>query len=219
MQYGINHWQPWIYASVSILVLSLVGLLGILLVPIVNRVMYNHLLQFLVAMAAGSLAGDALLHLLPMALGLHGHHDGNALNVTTNHSDHEHHEHDHREEDHTVVIWKCLVCFGGIYAFFLIERLMGIFREYKRRKEGSIVTTTTVREKSDGANNHRTHDHCHTHVVGFKLSGTTANQCVVVCDSEHDKNGLFKNYHFNLAIVSLKRKNVYMLNCGCQLFV
>lgn len=55
--YSIFHWQPWVYASCAILVLSLVGLLGILLVPIVNRVLYNHLLQFLVATAAGSLAG------------------------------------------------------------------------------------------------------------------------------------------------------------------
>ena len=49
----------------AVTVISLVGLLGVAVVPIMQRVFYNHLLQFLVALAVGSLVGDALLHLLP----------------------------------------------------------------------------------------------------------------------------------------------------------
>ncbi len=55
----------WAYALLAVTVISLVGLLGVAVVPVMQRVFYNHLLQFLVAMAVGSLIGDALLHLLP----------------------------------------------------------------------------------------------------------------------------------------------------------
>ncbi|OQV21774.1 putative Zinc transporter ZIP10 [Hypsibius exemplaris] len=199
---SIYDWRPWVYASCSILVLSLVGLLGILLVPIVNRVLYNHLLQFLVAMAAGALSGDALMHLLPEALGLHSHayectqnastlehdHHDHVAHNESSHSDHLAHEHEHNHDAFkTIVVWRSCVCFAGIYVFFLIERLMGIFREYKRRKEAEAETPS----KKDLPKHQ--HDHCHSHVVGFKLSGTSANQCVMPCDAAAEQNGVNGN--------------------------
>ena len=55
----------WGYATLSVTILSLVGLLSVAIIPIMQKVFYNHLLQFLVALAVGSLTGDALLHLIP----------------------------------------------------------------------------------------------------------------------------------------------------------
>jgi hypothetical protein len=55
----------WLYATLSIMVVSLCGLLGVAVIPVMQRVFYQQLLQFLVALAVGTLCGDALLHLLP----------------------------------------------------------------------------------------------------------------------------------------------------------
>lgn len=58
----------WLEASISILIMSIAGLLCAAIVPILNRTKGDELLHFLVAVAAGTLAGDALIHLLPQAL-------------------------------------------------------------------------------------------------------------------------------------------------------
>jgi hypothetical protein len=53
------------YASLSVLIISVIGLLGVAMVPMVQRTCYQYFLRFLVALAVGCMAGDALLHLLP----------------------------------------------------------------------------------------------------------------------------------------------------------
>ena len=55
----------WGFSVLSCLVISAVGLLAVAIIPVMHKVIYNHLLQFLVALAIGSLTGDAVLHLLP----------------------------------------------------------------------------------------------------------------------------------------------------------
>jgi len=55
----------WGFSLLSCLVISAVGLVAVAIIPVMHRVIYNHMLQFLVALAIGSLTGDAVLHLLP----------------------------------------------------------------------------------------------------------------------------------------------------------
>lgn len=55
----------WVWGFVSITIISLLSLLGVVLVPILNQSCFKFLLTFLVALAVGTLSGDALLHLLP----------------------------------------------------------------------------------------------------------------------------------------------------------
>ena len=62
-----QNYQTWLAACGSILAISLCGVFGVMVIPIMQKVFYQHLIQFLIALAVGTLAGDALLHLLPHA--------------------------------------------------------------------------------------------------------------------------------------------------------
>lgn len=55
----------WVGGFVSITIISLLSLLGIVLIPLMGKVFFKFLLSFLVALAVGTLSGDALLHLIP----------------------------------------------------------------------------------------------------------------------------------------------------------
>ncbi len=56
----------WIYALVSVLIVSMVSLIGVFTLSM-NRKMLTKTLFFLVSFSAGALLGDAFIHLLPEA--------------------------------------------------------------------------------------------------------------------------------------------------------
>jgi len=55
----------WGFSLLACVIIGVVGLVAVAIIPVMPKVFYNHLLQFLVALAIGALAGDAILHLLP----------------------------------------------------------------------------------------------------------------------------------------------------------
>lgn len=109
----------WIWSTVAVVIISAVGLLGVAVVPLVNKTYYNDVIQFLVALAVGCLTGDAFLHLLPHAIsGSHGHEEGSG---------------DEASEERIAVL-KGLLGLGGIYFFFLAEKLVSTISEYRTEK-------------------------------------------------------------------------------------
>ncbi len=66
----IRDYRLWLSACVSILIISLCGIFGVMVIPLMQKVFYQHLIQFLVALAIGSMLGDAFLHLIPHAFSI-----------------------------------------------------------------------------------------------------------------------------------------------------
>ena len=55
----------WGYGFAAVTIISLTSLVGVATIPFLGKKLYKKILAFLVALAVGTLAGDALLHLLP----------------------------------------------------------------------------------------------------------------------------------------------------------
>ncbi|XP_067687132.1 zinc transporter ZIP6-like [Haliotis asinina] len=148
--------KVWGSSILAVLFISLVGLGCVVIIPVMRRVSYNYVLQFLVAVAVGALTGDALLHLLPHAMtgDIHDNHEGT-------HEDSHHSEH---FDYHSNSLWMGLCGMGGLITFFTMERLLRIFMERrtktKKKKASSAPSASTEKSTTDAADS----------VVGVKLS-------------------------------------------------
>jgi len=47
----------WLFSSLSVIAIALCEVFAVLVVPIMQRVFYQHIIQFLIALAIGSLLG------------------------------------------------------------------------------------------------------------------------------------------------------------------
>lgn len=106
--------DAYLYGTLSVFVVSLCAVIGGCMLPILGDDRKDMVFGLLIAMAVSTLTGDALIHLIPMATGLHVHegpHDHGA-----------HGGHDHGAHDHDLsYIWKTFTTLMSIYAFFLLE--------------------------------------------------------------------------------------------------
>jgi zinc transporter 7 len=106
-----------LYATGSTLLISIAPFVILFFIPISSKTGENQpLLQVLLAFAAGSLLGDAFLHLIPHALHPHDHHGEDS---------HSHsHSHSHEEHDHSAQINVGLWVLAGVLAFLFVEKLV-----------------------------------------------------------------------------------------------
>ncbi|KAJ8947846.1 hypothetical protein NQ318_009991 [Aromia moschata] len=133
----------WLYSILAVVLISACGVLSLAIIPVMQKKFYKPLIQFLVALAVGTLAGDALLHLLPHAMSV-GHHNHNSNDV-------------HQEHSHDENTWKGFVAMLGLTFFFIMERLIllaGKWRKGKQKHTHSHVTVLndrreTMNQKSD----------------------------------------------------------------------
>ncbi|PAA94133.1 hypothetical protein BOX15_Mlig000927g2, partial [Macrostomum lignano] len=122
--------KVWLVSFVSILIISLVGLAGVAVVPLVRSTYYNHFIQYLVALAVGSLTGDAMLHLLPHAIVKSAMEDAHA----------------ERCHDEKQTVFKGLVALGGVYFFFMAEKIVALVGEYRSEQHAAEEAASAKRE-------------------------------------------------------------------------
>ncbi|XP_067655769.1 metal cation symporter ZIP14-like isoform X2 [Haliotis asinina] len=101
----------WGYGILFVTLINLCSLVGVIVLPFMKLAIYNQVLIFLVALAVGALAGSGLLCLIPEAFGLVHESDGSM--------------------DH---IFKACTIMGGIYLFYLTERVMRMLAAWKERR-------------------------------------------------------------------------------------
>jgi solute carrier family 39 (zinc transporter), member 10 len=120
--YSKNMLAVWLYSCLSIAVISACGLLGVAVIPIMHKTYYNHILQFLVALAVGTLCGDALLHLMPHAMSPleDHHHHGTEVDVRSSHDD---------------GMWKGLAAMLGVVFFYFTEKGLTVIVEWRKRRQ------------------------------------------------------------------------------------
>jgi len=114
----INDFRIWLAATGAIIAIALCGIFGVLIIPLMQQVFYQHLIQFLIALAVGTLVGDALLHLLPHAV-------ISKLELG------------HNPAIHDSAVWLGFVSAGAMVAFFVFEKvvmLVGEWRDSKRKE-------------------------------------------------------------------------------------
>lgn len=105
--------KVWGYGFASITIISVLCLSVIAVIPCLQKSFYNTIMSFLVALAVGTLCGDAMLHLIPHAF-LEGAND--AANMTV----------DGKAEiaQHYALVHRALFALAGMYAFFMVEQVM-----------------------------------------------------------------------------------------------
>lgn len=126
----------WFYSTIAIIGISLCGLVGVVVIPIVDKNYYFYVLQFFMALAVGTLAGDALLHLMP-----------HAMRPTSDDMS--------QPELIEMMMHRGLAALLGIVFFFFVERILKMITNWKSRgSESSEPDNETAKLQ-----NHHGHSH------------------------------------------------------------
>uniref|UniRef100_A0A8C5H4R5 Zinc transporter ZIP6 n=1 Tax=Gouania willdenowi TaxID=441366 RepID=A0A8C5H4R5_GOUWI len=185
--------DAWLGGFLSITIISLLSLLGVVLIPLMNRVFFKFLLSFLVALAVGTLSGDAFLHLIPHSQGghHHHHHEDSGMNMEG------YHLHEEGEENLDAV-WKGLTALGGVYFMFLIEHFLTLGKMYKDKKQ-KIQKKSDENDKVDPAledNKAKPSEGENQFSASESSNAYTAEDCENKCHSHfHDTVGQADSAH------------------------
>lgn len=132
----------WFYSTIALVGISLCGLLGVIVIPIVDKNYYFYVLQFFMALAVGTLTGDALLHLLPHAM--------RPLNDMT------------QPELLRMMMHRGIAAVLGIMSFCMVERFLTLITKWKSRDKGENSSNSISKPEAENLHKH-SHKHGHSH--------------------------------------------------------
>ncbi|KAG8193684.1 hypothetical protein JTE90_024046 [Oedothorax gibbosus] len=114
----------WGYGILFVTIISCCSLVGVILLPLLSKNIYQMVLMLFEGLAVGSLVGSSLFHLIPQTFRLVG-----------------------QDKEHNY-LWRSLLIFGGIYLFYISERFMKIIidlkKERKLKKQGYQVNDNST---------------------------------------------------------------------------
>jgi len=116
----------WGYGFLSVTIISLCSLIGISILPVIHKPIYNKVLLFLICLSVGTLAGNAVFQLIPE--GLDAYNDPKT-------------------------VWRSCVVALGIYIFYLVENVLeNLFKtKHTHGNQASCMSSNFLKEKSESA--------------------------------------------------------------------
>jgi zinc transporter ZupT len=153
----------WLQAFISVITISICGLVPIVCMPRLQRTRYqSDLLQFLIGLAIGTLTADALLHLLPISgQHRHSHHaehkthnlsttaEANKTGPRTAAPDGNHDEHDDDHHTRDEGFWFGFMALVGIIGFLVLERLMVLVTDACTHREHRLANANVKDELNE----------------------------------------------------------------------
>lgn len=126
----------WGYSFLFVTVINLCSVTGILFLPCMKSSVYKVILMFMVSLAVGTLLSSGVLVLIPEAFGL--------THVATASSNN-----NHGDETSHKYIWTATSVIGGVYMFFIMERIMRLVNTLRentkeKRHRDKIATRGTM---------------------------------------------------------------------------
>ena len=128
----------FLFGTISITIISLTSLAGAVLAPLRSWRYYPDLQSGMIALAVGCLSGDAILHLIPIIFGLHGHAHAEHDDDGDDDDDEDHHDNGSEHAPSlpgNIVNQRGMMLLMGLYIFYLFETSIGLWQHYKERKK------------------------------------------------------------------------------------
>lgn len=156
VQDQLSEAEKYLYGSLATLLICLASVCGLLLLlcSACSRVTH-YVIQTFLGLAVGALTGDAFLHLTPKVLGLHQHSGHSELGGA------------HHEDHGTQPIWRLLVALGGLYTFFLFEKLCDLLLPQDPED---------LKKEPCSHGRHGSRSHGHSHGMSLQLSPRELHQ-------------------------------------------
>ncbi|CAF4689931.1 unnamed protein product, partial [Rotaria sp. Silwood1] len=188
-----TNFERYGYGFLAIFIVSALSLVGLLTFPILYKVSFQYVLTLFTALAVGTLFGDSMFHLIPIALGLHGDHG----------------KHDHTSFSVPAYVWKMLLSVLVLYSFYLLEVLLHSFAHYKHKNANSVHFHAH-------GHSHNVPHHGHSHPDGEICEHTPID---IDADLEHDHrlhNHLHHNLHQHVSNEISVASSLSITNQNCQ---
>ncbi|KAL7640930.1 UNVERIFIED_CONTAM: hypothetical protein RMT77_008067 [Armadillidium vulgare] len=167
-----NHKKPttfevWGYGILFVTLISGCSLAGVSVLPLMARDFYQKLLTVLIGLAVGSLAASAVFHLIPQAYGLI------------------------QEGDHSYLYFS-LSILGGIWMFFMIERILKIVFIAQKIRSGKFTNSMSAQAIVPKA------DHTNKEIGNCECGSSFGGSVGCDVDSKYNlNNGSMEGVHEN----------------------